>query len=139
MPMCFAKFSLNRPASKQRGDILIESLIGMVLMAIIGMGVVFVTSKMSVSHKDMRMQEIAVNQMRALLINNGNGVINVCATTPKVNLPGLQPIDVVVQGCNTVMTATVNGVAVANVPRPLVISVTHDALGGQIVVGGSGG
>jgi type II secretory pathway pseudopilin PulG len=133
---------LNRPCSfcKQRGDLLIESLIGMVLMAIIGMGVVFVTSKMSISQKDMRMQEIAVNQLRALLINNGNGAINLCPpATPTVNLPGLQPINAVVQGCGLVISATVNNIAVANVPRPLIISVTHDALGGEIVVGGSGG
>lgn len=126
----------HRPRIEQRGDLLIESLIGMVLMAIIGMGVVMVTSKMSVSQKDMRMQEIAVNQMRALLLNNGNGVINICTTAPTVNLPGINPFNAVVQGCGSTTTAIVNGVTVT-IPRPLFISATHEQLGGEVVVGGT--
>lgn len=124
----------------QRGDLLIESLIGMVLMAIIGMGVVFVTSKMSVSQKDMRIQEIVVNQLRAYLINNGTGTINLCAVEPAVNVPGIQITSdhITVHGCGATITAMVDGVAVANVPRPLVISVNHPNLGGEIIVGGSG-
>lgn len=108
-------------------------------MAIIGMGVVMVTSKMSVSQKDMRMQEIAVNQMRAYLMNHGNGVINVCATPSlNVNLPGVGTVPTVVQGCGTSVAATVNGVAITGgVPSPLFMSVTHEQLGGQVVVGGT--
>lgn len=133
------KSACARPTLKQRGDFLIESLIGMVLMAIIGMGVVFVTSKMSVAQKDMRLQEIAVNQMRALLLNNGTGGINICALTPQVKLPGVleDDIDVEVIGCG-VTTAEIAGVTIADVPMPLFISVKSDALGGEIIVGGSG-
>lgn len=129
----------SRPNSKQRGDLLIESLIGMVLMAIIGMGVVMVTSKMSVSQKDMRMQEIAVNQMRAYLMNHGNGAINVCSNPPlNVNLPGIGTVPTQVQGCATPVAATVNGVPIAGgVQQPLIMSVTHAQLGGQVVVGGT--
>lgn len=125
---------------KQRGDLLIESLIGMVLMAIIGMGVVFVTSKMSVSQKDMRLQEIVVNQLRAYLINNGTGTIDLCTVKPVINVPGIQIAQdkILVHGCGTFVTASVNGASVANVPSPLVISVEDAALGGKIVVGGSG-
>lgn len=128
-----------RPHPRQRGDLLIESLIGMVLMAIIGMGVVFVTSKMSVSQKDMRLQEIVVNQLRAQLMNNGNGVINLCVTKPVLSVPGIQLTanDIQVQGCGSTTTATISGVQVTHVPQPLVISVTHAQLGGQIVVGGA--
>jgi len=124
---------------KQRGDLLIESLIGMVLMAIIGMGVVFVTSKMSVSQKDMRLQEIVVNQLRAQLMNNGNGVINLCVTEPQINLPGIAPsdVDVEVRGCGSMTTAKIKGVDIPNVQRPLVISVNHSQLGGEIIVGGA--
>lgn len=128
----------------QRGDFLIESLIGLVLMAIIGMGVVFVTSKMSVSQKDMRLQEIAVNQMRALLLNNGTSGINICTAPPQVKLPGIPDadIDVDVIGCGETTAATVGGVPIGNVPKPLFISVSltnnNTALGGEIIVGGSG-
>jgi hypothetical protein len=127
---------------KQRGDLLIESLIGTVLMAIIGMGVVLVTSKMSISQRDMRIQEIVVNQLRAYLINNGNGTINLCGgAKPAIHVPGIQiPEDKIqVHGCGTSVTATVNNMTIANVPSPLLISVDDAALGGKIVVGGSGG
>lgn len=138
------QLTFKRPNFQQRGDFLIESLIGMVLMAIIGMGVVFVTSKMSVAQKDMRLQEIAVNQMRALLLNNGTGGVNICALNPQVKLPGIPDADIKVQviGCNQTTTASVGGVAVANVPKPLFISVSllnnNQSLGGEIIVGGSG-
>lgn len=137
--------AILRRRSKQRGDFLIESLIGLLLMAIIGMGVVFVTSRMSVSQKDMRMQEIAVNQMRALLLNNGTGGINLCATPPSVKLPGVADSDIETEviGCHpTNMTVdmievTVGGVSIGQMPKPLFISVTSDALGGEVIVGGS--
>ena len=129
----------------QRGDFLIESLIGLVLMAIIGMGVVFVTSKMSVSQKDMRLQEIAVNQMRALLLNNGTGGIDICTVAPQVKLPGIPDtdIDVDVIGCGETTPATVAGVPIAEVPKPLFISVSlendNPAFGGgEVIVGGNG-
>lgn len=129
----------------QRGDFLIESLIGLVLMAIIGMGVVFVTSKMSVAQKDMRLQEIAVNQMRALLLNNGTGGINICAVTPDVKLPGIPDSDIEVEviGCGETTPASIGGVAIADVPKPLFISVSltnnNPAFGGgEVIVGGSG-
>lgn len=135
----------NRIPRRQRGDFLIESLIGLVLMAIIGMGVVFVTSKMSIAQKDMRMQEIAVNQMRALLLNNGSGGIDICAITPQVKLPGVDDgdIEVKVIGCDApTTTAEIGGVTIADVPKPLFISVSmkndNTALGGEIIVGGSG-
>lgn len=131
---------MNLNYQNQRGDLLIESLIGMVLMAIIGMGVVFVTSKMSVSQRDMRIQEIVVNQLRAYLINNGTGTIDICNNKPVINVPGIQidPIKVIVHGCGTSVSASVDGVTVADVPSPLFISVDDAALGGKIVVGGSG-
>lgn len=136
---------VRQPNLRQRGDFLIESLIGLALMAIIGMGVVFVTSKMSVAQKDMRLQEIAVNQMRALLLNNGTGGIDICAVEPQVKLPGIPDtdIDVEVIGCNQTTPATVGGVAIADVPKPLFISVSllnnnESFGGGEIIVGGNG-
>lgn len=132
--------AIPRRGPKQRGDFLIESLIGLLLMAIIGMGVVFVTSRMSVSQKDMRMQEIAVNQMRALLLNNGTGGINLCATPPSVKLPGVAENDIVTEviGCDPpdMIEVTVGGVSIGQMPKPLFISVTSDALGGEVIVGG---
>lgn len=141
LSVLFHKTTASRPPLKQRGDFLIESLIGLVLMAIIGMGVVFVTSRMSVSQKDMRMQEIAVNQMRAYLLNNRvGGPIDLCGgDPPPVVLPGVDAAGITMEviGCGVTATATVGG-ATISVPQPLFISVTSDALGGEVIVGGSG-
>ena len=81
----FTESSRHFILKTQRGDFLLESLIGLVLMAILGMGTVYVTSQVSHSHRDMQMQEIAVRQLRAALIMNGTGSIDICATTPTVS------------------------------------------------------
>lgn len=132
--ICFHRSGLCR----QRGDFLLESLIGMALMAIIGMGVMFVTSKASTSQRDSQMQDIAVNQMRAALVNNGTNNTNICANLPNVVLP-VGVAQVALQGCNNgrTITATINNTAVAGVPTPIFISATSEQLGGQVVVGGS--
>ena len=120
----------------QRGDLLIESLIGLVLMAIVGMGVVYVTSKMSVAQKDMNLQGIAINQLRAYLVSNGNGSIDLCdATKEKIKLVGVE-VDADVQGCGLTTTAVIKGTTVT-IPKPLLISVNHTSLGGRVVVGGT--
>lgn len=105
-------------------------------MAILGMGTVYVTSQVSHSHRDMQMQEIAVRQLRAALIMNGTGSIDICATTPTVSLPTQESVTVEVQGCNTSTTAVVNGKTVNGVPRPLYIGASAPSIG-EIVVGGT--
>jgi len=149
MQLYLSSFSGKSTSAKslrtQRGDFLIESLIGMVLMAIIGMGVVFVTSKMSTVQKDMRVQEIAVNQMRALLLNNGTGGINICNVAPSVKIPGVADSDVKTEviGCGETISASIGGVTISDVPKPLFISVSlKDADGSfghdEIIVGAHG-
>ncbi len=53
----------------QKGDFLLESLIGMVLMAIIGLGVVFVTSRVTSSQKD-----IVAYFVKAMIHYSDNGI-----------------------------------------------------------------
>ena len=133
------KIVVIRPNRTQRGDLLIESLIGMVLMAIIGMGVVYVTGKMSTAQRDMHLQGIAITQLRALLASNGTGTINLCdATKEKIKLAGVE-VDADVQNCNANTTAVIGGSSgtTVTVPKPLIISVEHSSLGGRVVVGGT--
>jgi type II secretory pathway pseudopilin PulG len=59
---------------KERGDILLESLIGIVLMSIIGLGISYASSRASVAQRDMKLQNIAVGQMRSLLALNGKAL-----------------------------------------------------------------
>ena len=61
--------------NKQRGDILIEALIGMLLLAIIGLGLVYIISRVSVSQKDMNVHNLVVSKLRAEL-QAGNTTYN---------------------------------------------------------------
>lgn len=111
-------FSLRQ----QRGDFLLEALIGMVLMAIISMGVVYVTSKASVSQRDMQVQEIAKSQLRTKLQNG----INLCAANQTITVPGKADTAITMQGCTsterTSLTASINSVTVTDIPSPVIMS-----------------
>lgn len=121
----------------QRGDFLLESLIGMVLMAIIGMGIVHISSKANVAQHDMRMQEIVTNQMRAFLIKNKMGAVDICTTAPTIQLPNDETLTTQVQGCDSTTSADIGGITVTNIPRPISLSVDSAKVGGKIVVGGT--
>ncbi|MDH1622813.1 type II secretion system GspH family protein [Pseudomonas chengduensis] len=55
---------------KQRGDILLESLISMVLMSIVGLGLVYAASRVAATQGEMNKQNIAVSDMREMLQNS---------------------------------------------------------------------
>lgn len=55
---------------KQRGDILLESLISMVLMSIVGLGLVYAASRVAATQGEMNKQNIAVSEMREMLQNS---------------------------------------------------------------------
>lgn len=63
--------SFSPSPRRQRGDVLMESLIGLVLMSVIGLGVTYATSRTLVSQRDMNVQNLAVAQMRNLLQQYG--------------------------------------------------------------------
>lgn len=125
--------------AKQQGDFLLEALIGMVLMAIISMGVVYVTSKASVSQRDMQVQEIAISQLRNLLQNG----VGLCDAGQTVTLPGNGAAAIQTQGCaanQPVDLVAVIGASSIAVPSPVVMSVNIGANNCQncsVVVGGS--
>jgi hypothetical protein len=119
---------------RQRGDILLEALIGILLMAIIGLGLVYVTSRVAVSQKDMNLQSLAIAQLRDLLQRNGAG-INLCSGSPQISLPSIGTLSVTVAGCSTTASATVGGQAVTGIASPLTLSVSNAALGGEVSVG----
>lgn len=131
-------FSKITPYRRQRGDFLLESLIGMVLMAIIGMGVVFVTSKVTTSQKDMRMQEIVVNKLRTMLIRNGTDAFDICTDALGFTLPNGDTVAVTTQGCNSPTSAVINGFTVAGIPKPIFLKATSANKSiDEIVVGGT--
>ena len=124
---------------RQRGTSIVEAIITLVLVAILASGAIFVSSKSAAQQGEQRVQEIAVSQIRSALINNGTGGVNICTTTPVIQLPNdvvLSAPHIQVQGCNSTITATVNGTNVT-VPEPLRILINHASVGGQMVVGGT--
>lgn len=66
--------SFSGNGRKERGDILMESLIGIVLMSIIGLGISYASSRATNTQRDMKLQNVAVSQMRNLLSLNGKAL-----------------------------------------------------------------
>lgn len=61
-----------RDPHRQRGDVLIEALIAVLLSSIIGAGTAYLTSRMVLSAKNQRLDGIAAQQMRELLQRYGD-------------------------------------------------------------------
>lgn len=73
-----------RPRRAQRGDALLEALIGILLMAVIGLGLSYAVTRVLNSQRYATTQNIAVVQMRNLLATN-NG--NFCTAANNINVP----------------------------------------------------
>lgn len=130
----------------QRGGILIESLIGLLILGIIGGGIMHTTARMAVAQRDMTVQNIAVSQMRSILMSGTTPAGgDVCDAAPNIQLPGTEaPVAVTVKGCAltemTISGIAIDGAALAaqkiDVARPRILEVgTGDALvriGGKI-------
>lgn len=76
---------------KQAGFSLLEALIGMVLMAVIGLGLGFAQSRALYNQRYLNTQNLAVSQMRESLINGGQPLSAACAsgTGPTINVAGV--------------------------------------------------
>lgn len=93
-----------------------ESLIGVVLMSIIGLGVTYATSRVLVSQRDMNVQNLAVAQMRNLLQQYGTTLCSGQTNNAKavLSLPvaladSTLNLDV---SCSTAPTVVVQGVTI---------------------------
>ena len=127
--------TLQKP---QRGSSLIEAVVALVLLSLVTQGAVTMTARASASQGELRVQEIALTQMREMLIANKSGSIDLCApgSLPAVQLPETA-VTPDIQGCGETMSFKIDGTTIDNIAAPLVVSVTNDAIGGQIVVGGT--
>ena len=97
----FIKRSNARSAGAQRGGILIESIIGLLILGIVGGGIMHSTARMTVAQRDMAAHTVAINQMRNVLMSGVTAAgSSPCTTAPTVSLPGdNQPKTVTVSGC----------------------------------------
>jgi type II secretory pathway pseudopilin PulG len=133
----------------QRGGTLIESLIGMLILGIIGGGIMHSTARMTVAQRDMTVHSVAINQMRNILMSGATPAGgNVCDTAPAINLPGeAEAQQLAVKGCGLapmkITGITIDGTAVEQTidsARPLVLELgTGDKLvriGGNVANAG---
>lgn len=93
---------------RHRGDILIESVIGLLLMAIVGLGITYVSSRAVVSQRDMTLQNIAVNQMRDLLAMYGKTLCTNSALAA-ITLPTQTAVIPLNAICTAAGTVTIGG------------------------------
>ncbi|SEI02042.1 type IV pilus modification PilV family protein [Pseudomonas asplenii] len=124
----------------QRGDVLLESLIGILLMSIIGLGITYASSRAAVSQRDMKLQNIVVNQMRSLLEQNGALLCSSKAALLVVSIPTQTDTVPITATCTsapamTVGTSTITG----GTPQSSVVLTTRSQdsalFGGIIRVG----
>lgn len=123
----------NHSLRCQRGDMLTEAMIGMLLFAVAGMGISFISSKVAVSQRDAKVQHQVINELRSMVINRAD-TTELCSNGSSLRTDNFSTRVSVQQGC-VATTATVNGVAISNVYAPIVLSATLDAIG-EVRVGG---
>lgn len=61
----------DRRGRRQRGDILFEALIGVLITAVIGAGLAHVLARVMLAQRDSRVEQLAVGQVRAGLQTQG--------------------------------------------------------------------
>lgn len=127
--------SLINGRRRQRGDFFIEALISIALMSIVVVGSLYMSTRAMVAQRNMRMQEVAIDQMRSALMANKSGGSDLCTGIPEVTLPDGTNLTVTVTGCNLTTSVVVNGVTVDAVPVPLSLSVDSELVGGLLRVG----
>ena len=144
--LAFIKFRAIRPhpAALQKGGLLIESLIGMLILGLIGGGIMHATARMANAQQEMTINHLAVNQMRTMLMTRSVAGADLCAGPQTISLPGkAEPLTVAVKGC-ALASAKINGIKIdgatlgeqsLNSIQPLVLEVGQgDAL---VRVGGA--
>ncbi|MPQ66817.1 MULTISPECIES: hypothetical protein [unclassified Pseudomonas] len=127
-------------AKPQRGDILIEALVGILLMAIIGLGITYIASRAAVSQRDMKLENIVVSQMRSLLEQNGALLCTTNAALLVVSLPTQTTTQPIVATCTSPAAVTVGtSVLTGGAPQSSVVLTTRtqdtSIFGGIIRVG----
>lgn len=120
----------NSPS--QRGDTLIESMIGLLLLSIIGIGTSHIVGKTAVSQRDSKVQQGAINELRSLVMNRKKSD-ELCSQQDLVT--DNFSVTVGVSGCHQT-SATINGVQLDAIQAPVVLSAELPGLG-EVRVGGA--
>jgi type II secretory pathway pseudopilin PulG len=133
--------------ARQFGGMMIESLVGLLILSLVGGGVMHATARMANTQQQQTVNNIAVNQMRSLLMNRTNTAgADICSGAQSLTLPGqTTAVTLTVKGCgNTnvkIKNVTIGGAAVGeqtvSTMRPVVLELGSDnsliRVGGQEV------
>ncbi|HKT26596.1 hypothetical protein [Dyella sp.] len=130
-------FSCRKPRA-QRGDVLLEALIAVLVMGFIGAGTAYAVSRMEVSSKYTRVDGVAASQMRLLLQQYGSTLCPGQANNnqARITLPLTNTSYAVTVQCPAGSSITVGGIAVTQ-PSSVVLCIPSptDGFDGSIVVG----
>ncbi len=111
----------------QKGDALIESMVGVLLMSIIGLGLMKIGLQTLHGRPAVQFEGLAILQMRELLLNNG---ADLCGTAQTIKLldSQLDTLDVGIT-CTAGEAATLNGVTLdsATVPEQVSLEVESNS------------
>ncbi len=127
----------------QRGGMLIESLVSVLIMAIIGGGIMHVTARMLNAQRDAAVTNVVVNELRPLIMSrtlpNGSDLCGAGALT--VTVPGTESAVTVDKTNCTAASITIKKgnttLETVSVPQPVVLSIGNSSAGSLISVGGS--
>lgn len=123
--------------SRQRGDVLLEALVGVLITAIVGAGMAHVASRISIAQHDAKLEALAVSHMRDLLQSKGVGLCTLPESERQLVLPNDTVVTPSVE-CQAVpadVTLTMGAALVAStvqpdkVPREVILSVAATDLG----------
>ena len=123
------------PGRRQRGSTLLEALIAVVITGIIGAGTASIAARISVGQHELRVEGLAVSQLRQMLNSSGEGLCG--SSGNRVALPGAGHADMAISCPATpqiTVQPTVNDPAApatvtVNAVRPVTASVQLSALG----------
>lgn len=114
---------------RQRGDAMLEALIGVLLTFILGGGVAFVASRIVAGQRDMKVENYAVVELRQLLYTGGAGGTSLCGastTIPTQTGTGTEPAVTITCPTAAAQTDTTvsDGTTAATFEAPLKVTLT---------------
>lgn len=123
----------------QKGEVFLESLIGVLLTAWLGAGMAFCASQILAAKADTKIINAAVLEMRQVLRSQGDSV---CGTTPTISVLGKNiTLTATCQAQNSLSVVSSGGTISIAAPQKVELSASAKALGlrdGDDVVVGSG-
>ncbi|GLQ94182.1 type II secretion system protein [Dyella acidisoli] len=133
-------YSYRNRKRTQRGDVLLEALIAVLVMSFIGAGTLYATTRMEVGAKNARLDGVAASQMRLLLQQYGSSLCpgQANSSQAKVTLPLINKLYTVNVQCPAATSITVGGVVITQ-PSSVVLCIPHavsdTVLEGTVMVG----